>query len=341
MARKPGGLPLLLIRVPARITWPSPVSCTQLSITTVFSSTACPGNCYHLGDFHHLSRFMELNYKPFHMWKDYFGLSDVITEIVRNRQDASSLPISRRAQEPRRSLGPLFSNYERGIVNDMSLSLGSSYRSAVEETPAPTSRSPHAAVHRAARVTRRWRTPDTQAPETRLCQFCKNNEESVLVYRSHWLKGPTGEVLCPFLRKYVCPLCGATGPKAHTLRFCPKVGSAYSSVYVTSKLNPTIWKRRWTICYQWLHLHLIYIYLIWFVVCMLWHVCCEAFWNTHPNVFQLFWVSDDVSGRTKMWRFYVFKHSTCYPGPVRSTLNTENSWVILLPSIFLTFLMCD
>lgn len=171
------------------------------------------------------------------MWKDYFGLSDVIKEIIRNRQYASSLPVSRRSQEPRRSLEYLFSNCERGIVSDVSLSLfwGSSYRCGVEETSASTSRSPHADIKGAARVTRRWRTP-----ETRLCQFCKNNEESVLVYRSHWLKGPTGEVLCPFLRKYVCPLCGATGPKAHTLRFCPKVGSAYSSVYVTSKLNPTI-----------------------------------------------------------------------------------------------------
>ncbi|XP_056891255.1 nanos homolog 3 isoform X1 [Takifugu flavidus] len=185
---------------------------------------------------------MEPNYKPFHMWKDYFGLSDVIKEIIRSRQYASSLPASRRSQEPCRSLESLFSNCERGIVDDMSLSLllGSSNRCGVEETSASASRSQHADIKGTAKVTRRWRTPETQALETRLCQFCKNNEESVLVYRSHWLKGPTGEVLCPFLRKYVCPLCGATGPKAHTLRFCPKVDSTYSSVYVTSKLNPKV-----------------------------------------------------------------------------------------------------
>uniref|UniRef100_A0A3B5JZ24 Nanos homolog 3 n=2 Tax=Takifugu rubripes TaxID=31033 RepID=A0A3B5JZ24_TAKRU len=192
--------------------------------------------------FRHSSRFMEPNYKPFHMWKDYFGLSDVIKEIIRSRQYASSLLVSRRSQEPCRSLESLFSNCERGIVDDMSLSLllGSSNRCGVEETSASASRFQHADIKGTAKVTRRWRTPETQALETRLCQFCKNNEESVLVYRSHWLKGPTGEVLCPFLRKYVCPLCGATGPKAHTLRFCPKVDSTYSSVYVTSKLNPKV-----------------------------------------------------------------------------------------------------
>uniref|UniRef100_A0A3B5K0U9 Nanos-type domain-containing protein n=1 Tax=Takifugu rubripes TaxID=31033 RepID=A0A3B5K0U9_TAKRU len=62
--------------------------------------------------FHHV---MEPNYEPFHMWKDYFGLSDVIKEIIQNRQYVPSLPVSRRSQEPCGSLMSLFSNTESGF----------------------------------------------------------------------------------------------------------------------------------------------------------------------------------------------------------------------------------
>ncbi|XP_020025092.1 nanos homolog 2 [Castor canadensis] len=63
---------------------------------------------------------------------------------------------------------------------------------------------------------------------TTLCNFCKHNGESRHVYSSHQLKTPEGVVLCPILRHYVCPLCGATGDQAHTLKYCPLNGSQQS-----------------------------------------------------------------------------------------------------------------
>ncbi|KAM5236892.1 nanos homolog 2 [Ctenodactylus gundi] len=73
-------------------------------------------------------------------------------------------------------------------------------------------------------------------PGPTLCNFCKHNGESRHVYTSHQLKTPEGLVLCPILRHYVCPLCGATGDQAHTLKYCPLNGNQ-QSVYRRSGRN--------------------------------------------------------------------------------------------------------
>ncbi|XP_038629689.1 nanos homolog 1-like [Scyliorhinus canicula] len=57
--------------------------------------------------------------------------------------------------------------------------------------------------------------------ELQICVFCRNNNESVTLYTTHVLKSPDGRVLCPILRRYTCPLCGANGDNAHTIKYCP------------------------------------------------------------------------------------------------------------------------
>jgi hypothetical protein len=55
----------------------------------------------------------------------------------------------------------------------------------------------------------------------KMCSFCKSNNESEEVYTSHNLKDYTDKITCPILLNYSCPICGATGEKSHTMKYCP------------------------------------------------------------------------------------------------------------------------
>lgn len=54
------------------------------------------------------------------------------------------------------------------------------------------------------------------------CVFCKNNGVDEILYKSHTVKDIKGRVLCPKLRAYQCPICGADGDQSHTVKYCPK-----------------------------------------------------------------------------------------------------------------------
>ncbi|KAK2721433.1 uncharacterized protein LOC136035361 [Artemia franciscana] len=62
----------------------------------------------------------------------------------------------------------------------------------------------------------------TEDPRTHRmgCSFCKKNGEQTHFYQSHVLK-EDGKVVCPILRRHVCPFCSATGDNAHTNKYCP------------------------------------------------------------------------------------------------------------------------
>lgn len=80
------------------------------------------------------------------------------------------------------------------------------------------------------------------------CVFCKNNGEDETFYMSHTLKDDLGRVRCPILYKYICPICGASGPVAHTIKYCPKnrddrYHSQYASITMLKQMRPSIGMR--------------------------------------------------------------------------------------------------
>ncbi|XP_012283866.1 nanos homolog 3 [Orussus abietinus] len=70
-------------------------------------------------------------------------------------------------------------------------------------------------------VPRNPRRKKNKKPIPNECVFCKNNGESADYYKRHRLKDAEGRVCCPILRAYKCPICGAFGDRAHTVKYCP------------------------------------------------------------------------------------------------------------------------
>ncbi|XP_034044332.1 nanos homolog 3 [Thalassophryne amazonica] len=191
-----------------------------------------------------LLRLMDSDGTSFQPWRDYMGLSDIMKEIVGGSPAAGSPPPPPPPprSEPEHLCAALGSlrihtvdaNSAPYLPADPKMTGCFAHQRPLDDPWGALSSKPHSGPGLRAggprRAKERRRSPAAAAPRM-FCSFCKHNGESEAVFSSHWLKDKDGDILCPYLRHYVCPLCGATGAKAHTKRFCPKVDSAYSSVY--------------------------------------------------------------------------------------------------------------
>ncbi|KAJ7303901.1 hypothetical protein JRQ81_011412 [Phrynocephalus forsythii] len=135
----------------------------------------------------------------FDPWKDYLNLSKVIAEIIEDHKRVQGYSTRGHAlrcdPSPPVLLGEPTAHGSNGNKTSGSNSSESNANGSISLT--------------------------SPRPGKGTCNFCKHNGESKNVYTSHPLKRGDGTVVCPILRNYVCPLCGATAGKAHTLKYCP------------------------------------------------------------------------------------------------------------------------
>uniref|UniRef100_A0A8C6LM04 Nanos-type domain-containing protein n=1 Tax=Nothobranchius furzeri TaxID=105023 RepID=A0A8C6LM04_NOTFU len=179
----------------------------------------CQFSCYNL--LHHLfppAAIMESNRKSFQPWRDYTGLSDTVRDILGWKTATEPSPPGTSAYSPE--------------CRDVRMHAVCAHRAADFHPPpalpglvaltvpnptddlrfAPDLSVPTTSIGPEERKKSLREAPVPPASERVMCSFCKHNKESEQ-----------------------CPLCGATGAKAHTKRFCPKVDRAYRSLYTTSR----------------------------------------------------------------------------------------------------------
>ena len=180
----------------------------------------------------------------FNVFHDYLGLVKVVEGFAR---DSSRSPTDRELRERRDSLGSAGSDFSSSSsadgaeVVDVYYPYGGVdvFRQAFAEPvddlphlspfgsgPAPcvtfgdasSGPLPHSLLLRSTTT----KLPTAMPKKPQVCVFCRNNGETESFYTSHYLKDADGKVTCPVLRAYTCPLCGANGDAAHTIKYCPE-----------------------------------------------------------------------------------------------------------------------
>ncbi|XP_078518322.1 nanos homolog 2-like [Lissotriton helveticus] len=151
----------------------------------------------------------------FDMWRDYLQLASVVTAIIEER---------RREWHNKYNLLDITS----GCISPTSLDMSFRQASDISCSDSSSSDGQGDTIGACASI-----LPNSPGG---LCNFCKHNGESKNVYSSHMLKKSDGTIVCPVLRKYTCPLCGATGDRAHTLKYCP-LNQEKQSLYRKSGRN--------------------------------------------------------------------------------------------------------
>lgn len=200
-----------------------------------------------------LPPYMESENKSFQPWRDYMKLADLVREMQLGKFTPEPLTVEGHDSgicstmvefeefPPRALLSPITPVATPPLWHEME-PLDSEivllhedaplWPSSTEgpEPPTAASRSPAGTRGQSGRNT----PEEVPSPERKFCSFCKYNGESESVYSSHNLKDQDGDMMCLYLRLYVCPLCGVTGAQIATKHHCPLVETTYSSVYVMS-----------------------------------------------------------------------------------------------------------
>ena len=196
--------------------------------------------------------------EEYNMFHDYLGLVQLVKSFAREN---SSSPTEQDLRERRDSLGSADSDfstsssgdaaevmdlyYPYGVdvfkqaftepVDDLSpLScLGSGSSSSMCFSGDSTGPLPHSLL-----LGSTTKLPAAASKKPQVCVFCRNNGETESFYTSHYLKDAEGKVTCPVLRAYTCPLCGANGDAAHTIKYCPE--NSQSVKNGSSMKRPTV-----------------------------------------------------------------------------------------------------
>ncbi|XP_077992549.1 uncharacterized protein LOC144446619 [Glandiceps talaboti] len=188
-----------------------------------------------LPQLHHKSQALHMmrprpEFRPF---QDYFGLAKIVTNareaarvwsmedpLADEDFDVDKLffsPITRERFDSTGSSASSASDFSlNGTDRDFEFSSFGFSDFQVPRIPSPLD-----LVQNGRSVGLRRGKQNRKKPGQQVCVFCRNNGESESVYATHALKDGDGKVTCPILKAYTCPICGANGENAHTIKYCP------------------------------------------------------------------------------------------------------------------------